>query len=70
MMLLVLVYVPVVLCTGYSPNVTAEDRARLGVSALIRKPYTFEQLAEAVARYIRLPAGSLPPPSRASIPQR
>jgi len=34
--------VPVVLCTGYSPNVTAEDRARLGVSALIRKPYTFE----------------------------
>jgi two-component system cell cycle sensor histidine kinase/response regulator CckA len=42
---------PVILCTGFSENVTGEDAASaLGVRAVLMKPFTIQEMAEAIRR--------------------
>ena len=40
--------VPIILCTGYSEAVTAQSARQLGITALIMKPVTRNELAKKV----------------------
>ena len=39
---------PIILCTGYSEQVTPEKASRLGFHALLGKPYTASELAKTI----------------------
>lgn len=43
---------PIILCSGYSTKVSAENAAELGISALVEKPYGKKILAEAIRRVL------------------
>ena len=42
--------IPVILCTGYSQQITTESTRRLGVKELILKPMVMDELAKTVRR--------------------
>ncbi|MBM9612663.1 response regulator [Desulfobulbus rhabdoformis] len=47
--------VPVILCTGYSEQVTAENYVTLGLDGYIAKPFTAESLFKEVSRVLQNP---------------
>ena len=44
--------IPVILCTGHSDHMSAEDAARLGIRQFLMKPYDMAGLSEALRRAI------------------
>jgi DNA-binding response OmpR family regulator len=44
--------IPIILCTGFSENVTATVAADLGVE-LVMKPFSMKQLAELIRKVLR-----------------
>ncbi|MCL2790298.1 MAG: PAS domain S-box protein [Desulfobulbus sp.] len=44
--------VPIMLCTGYSEHVTAENYLQMGLAGFVAKPFNAEHLAKEVARVI------------------
>ncbi|HQK99240.1 MAG TPA: response regulator, partial [Smithellaceae bacterium] len=40
--------IPVILCTGHSDHVSAEDVSRLGIRQFLMKPYDLAQLSQAL----------------------
>ena len=42
---------PIVVCTGYEQ--AAEESDRLGAAAVLRKPFTIEELVKTVARLVK-----------------
>ena len=44
------VNLPVILCTGFGPGVSADAMAELGIHSVLEKPMSRQKLAEAVAR--------------------
>lgn len=43
---------PIIMCTGYSEQISGEDARRRGIREFLMKPYAMPQLAHAIRRVI------------------
>jgi len=50
--------IPIILCTGYSPLIDAEDAAVLGIDAFLRKPVEPATLAHTIRQVLTPRQGS------------
>jgi len=58
--------IPIILCTGFSHRMTAENAQALGIDAFVTKPVVTQELAVAIARVLAQRAGHALP----STPER
>jgi PAS domain S-box-containing protein len=51
--------VPIIMCTGYSEQISSEKAQMLGIQALLRKPLSYNNLTESVRKAIDQPKSDL-----------